>query len=114
MESYQDRYVDYEIYRKQIRDEKMDFLNEVKMSVEILQRKVKTKRDGALPLIDCAQPLGSVRKVLQEMDSIMADSINACYEGDKERFIKHLLDTDYLLQMLRETVYLELTELAQE
>lgn len=111
MANYEDRYADYEIYRQQIRREKEEFLDEAKHSVEILKQMVGPKVDQNVALMDYAPPFASIRKVLQTMDSMVADSVNACYEGDANRLKKHLCEMDYLLQLVRETVYAELSEM---
>lgn len=114
MTNYQDRYGDYETYRKQIRGEKAEFLKEAKKSVEILQKTVELKMSQKIQLMDYAQPLTSVRKALQAMDNMAADSINACYGGNEELLKNYLLDMDYMLQLVRETIYLELSDLSQQ
>ncbi len=111
---YENRYADYEGYRQQIRSEKEEFLNEAKTSVEILKNIVEPKVNHKVSLMDYAQPLASVRRALQTMDNMAADSINACYESDEERLKDQLLDMDYMLQLVRETIYLELTQLSQQ
>lgn len=111
---YEDRCADYEAYRKQIRGEKEEFLNEAKTSVEILQKIVEPKVNHNPQLMDYAQPLTSVRKVLQAMDKMAADSINACYEGNAEQLKNQLLDMDYMIQLVRETIYAELIDMQEK
>lgn len=108
---YENRYADYEGYRQQIRGEKEEFLNEVKLSVKLLKRIVEPKVSCNASLMDYAQPLASVRKALQTMDNMAADSVNACYEGDVERLKDQLLDMDYMLQLVREALYMELAQI---
>lgn len=109
--NYDERIQEYEPYRQQIRGEKEEFLQEVHQAVVLLKEIVESKPKSETNLMAYAQPLVSVRKIVQAMDKMAADSINACYEGDSEHLTNQLLDMDYMLQLVRETIYAELQDL---
>lgn len=114
VDHYEERVEDYSFYRDEIRGEKAEFLYEVKATASILEEKVRSKNmQKTHGDSQCLQILDSISKAAGKVQELAESSKKLYCEEEYSSAVNKLLTMDYLLQVIRETVYAEIEELTE-
>lgn len=105
---YEDRIKDYSDYREAIRREKGEFVEEAQKAVAILEEWIGDTGEGIL----CPEDAVILEKMLESMDlavdqmhQLLLEAKTACAQGDGQTMRDKMLTVDYVLQMVRESIY---------
>ncbi len=114
VDHYDERSGEYSDYRVTVENEKQEFMQEVHSAVEILKERVRKYEDMKIHADDLEEHeriLASFESVADQMKQLILEAKSACQQG-RVGVIDKLLTTDYMLQILRESLYMELDSLA--
>lgn len=111
IDNYDSRTAEYSAYRENILAEKNGFFYDAQQASLLLQciALEKTVIVPASQLIQHVDFLDSINSAALTINQLTDRAKRACSSGDSSELVNSLLDIDYILQLIRETVYLELT-----
>lgn len=114
VDNYGDRTTEYIPYREAIAKEKEEFMKDMHNAITILQEIALSKTPTMSPsqLLPHTELLDSIGSAALKINSLTADAKNACATGDSSKLMNDLLTIDYILQLVRETVYVELADIS--
>lgn len=114
VDNYDDRIKEYAPYREKILKEKDDFMNDMHTALIILQRIAMSKTPVASPseLTPYIKTLSSIGSAGNMINELAQTAQTACFTGDSSQLMNDLLTIDYILQIIRETVYAKLNDLS--
>lgn len=113
VDNYDDRITEYAPYRETILHEKEAFLCDARNAGMLLQRKALEKA-VAIPtseLMPHVELLGSIGSAANKINELTEKAKISCYAGDSSELMDNLLNIDYVLQLIRETIYIELSDI---
>ena len=112
VDHYEERIEDYAFYRDKIHGEKAEFLYEVEATASILAEKVRSKNmKKTHGNSQCLQILDSISKAAGKVQELAEVSKELYCEEEYATATNKLLTMDYLLQVIRETIYAEIGEM---
>lgn len=115
IDHYEERTQEYSDYRQKIRQEKEKFLRETLDAIIILKAHIKDVEETGCNTKVAAEQikmLESLQSAVIQMEELLCEAKDACLNNCTSKTIDKLLTLDYLIQVARESIYIELTELA--
>lgn len=121
VENYEDRVQEYSTYRDMILHEKEDFVRDVQNFIVILETMLATSVFEELSVKGkriaederYVQIIDSIQCAAIKVSELAKDAKETCAKGDLSGTMNELLTMDYLLQVIRETVYAELMNITR-
>lgn len=114
IDEYNEKTKLYENYREKILGEKKEFLRDVETAVNLLEKRVGEKEQynlekGRYDSINC-----SMGEVVRQMDVLTERLKSACNDNDRLKAMNALHELDFMMQIMRESVYAELVDMSEE
>lgn len=106
--NYFDRTSEYEDYRKSILEEQEGFKNDVKNAISILRSNLTISKSSFDASRHC-EILDMMSQAENTMENLLLGAIKSCKNKDASGMVDNLLKVDYLLQIIRESIYDELS-----
>lgn len=113
MDHYEKKIGDYKDYRRTIEQEKAEFMQEVQTTIAVLQAKIGDGGQGNIALdyvADHEKILDSLDSAISQIKQLISESKAAIPDGGDVS--SKLLSMDYMIQIIRETIYIELSALS--
>lgn len=104
----------YEGYRNKILGEKNEFLLDVDTSVDILKECVEQKEQQVLEPGRYDSVNQSLVEVTRRMHQLSEELKQACGERDRSHAMNTLYEMDFMMQIIRESIYAELVDMSEE
>lgn len=114
IDNYEERVEEYSGYRRKILGEKAEFIRDMQNSIAIMKEKLGSNVIRQISA-DCTQYEGildSISSAAGKVSELAQEAKAACCEGSVSNAMNGLLTIDYVLQVIRETVYAELSDMA--
>jgi len=113
---YEERVGEYDSYRERILSEKAEFLCEADAAIEIVKEIVTAKqhRVNMAHVQKYEEVWDAIGEAARLIEQIAEDSRISCNNGDLSDAMNGLLTIDYVLQMIRETAYSEMVDMAND
>lgn len=113
IDNYQERTGAFDEYRAMILGEKELFFDETRMFISIMQRAVG-KEDNTSIQNETLDSVTLLKNAAKQMEQMLDGMLKECGEVGKTETIKTMLTIDYIMHIMRETIYAELKYLAQD
>ena len=113
VDHYEERIGDYKNYRCTIEGEKAEFMEEVQAAMAVLQERIGEGGKGDISLddvVDHEKILDSLDSAVSQIRQLISEAKTALPAGGGVS--SKLLSVDYVLQIVRESVYIELSALS--
>ncbi len=114
IDNYDERIKEYAPYREMILKEKENFMDDVQKTIAILQEigKRNVSAVSSTKLVPHTELLGSIGSAAITINKLTEKTKSACGVGNVSELMNNLLTIDYILQIIRETIYEELMDIS--
>lgn len=113
IEHYEERKAAYEAYVHRIEGEKAAFEQDVQDAVAVLARKMEEKsKEVAFESGRYQEISGSLRYAIEKFHELSGEAETMYDGGNPGKAVDRLLTADYVLQLLRETIWAEIEDMA--
>lgn len=113
VDGYEEKTGLYGAYREKIRGEKAEFLADMKAAVTVLREQIAEKGQTLLPEGRYDSVNESLKSAAKEMEYLTLELQQACGRQDKSQAINLLYNLDFVMQIMRESVYAELVDMKE-
>lgn len=112
---YEERKEEYSGYRAIVAGEKAGFMKDLKNAIDILKDCVGARsRNICFDGVKYEKMIGSIGNAAEQLGGLMAAARMDCLHENRSQMANKLLTADYVIQVIRETIYAQLIDLAEE
>lgn len=112
---YEERKEEYSGYKAIITGEKEGFMKDLQNAITILKDCVRKRSQNiCFDKIKHEKMIGSIGNAAEQLSGLMEAAKMDCFHENRSQVANKLLTADYVIQVIRETIYAQLIELAEE